>query len=108
MVPASFITLLAVPFATLPIFFDCRLGLVEVGGPHGEQVMAAIIYVLLPLLLDGDCVLPAVVCCMVSRGAGARAKVVCLQKHGPVAKRAPSGPRSRRIFKRPLKDLYQQ
>jgi hypothetical protein len=63
---ASFITLLAVPFATLHIFFDCRLGLVEVGG---EQVLVAIIYVLLPLLVDGDCVLPAVVCCMVSCGA---------------------------------------
>ena len=63
---ASFITLLAVPFATLHIFFDCRLGLVVVGG---EQVLVAIIYVLLPLLVDGDCVLPAVVCCMVSCGA---------------------------------------
>jgi hypothetical protein len=63
---ASFITLLAVPFATLHIFFDCRLGLVEVGG---EQVLVAIICVLLPLLVDGDCVLPAVVCCMVSCGA---------------------------------------
>ena len=63
---ASFITLLAVPFATLHILFDCRLGLVEVGG---EQVLVAIIYVLLPLLVDGDCVLPAVVCCMVSCGA---------------------------------------
>ena len=60
------IALLAVPFATLHIFFDCRLGLVEVGG---EQVLVAIIYVLLPLLVDGDCVLPAVVCCMVSCGA---------------------------------------
>ena len=63
---ASFITLLAVPFAALHIFFDCRLGLVVVGG---EQVLVAIIYVLLPLLVDGDCVLPAVVCCMVSCGA---------------------------------------
>ena len=63
---ASFIALLAVPFATLHIFFDCRLGLVGVGG---EQVLVAIIYVLLPLLVDGDCVLPAVVCCMVSCGA---------------------------------------
>jgi hypothetical protein len=36
---------------------------------EGEQVLVAIIYVLLPLLVDGDCVLPAVVCCMVSCGA---------------------------------------
>jgi hypothetical protein len=68
---ASFITLLAVPFATLHIIFDCRLGLVVALPPWIWEVavLVAIIYVLLPLLVVGDCVLPAVVCCMVSCGA---------------------------------------